>query len=277
MIKRVLIFIFLIVAVANNIRLYAEEISWPFKLRYHSNPYKEEWGNLEKSGFYKTLIETCKEKERHYSDKGMYLTCLRNLTLDTCIKWVQQQFDEPNLICKITTDDSPKFRVIHMIDSSFPQLTPDTICRERKDSIERSVNMWSINSKEYTRFRAVRIMSTGFAYGFFYTELPEATEIEDLAIEMYFSVVIPDNISRLEDLGWDSTLKIVRFKIVYNLLKYFENKENVKDNPEYQIEYDCEALRLWDIGEVEIEGEEVKSVDFLKGESSLLMHSYGWL
>lgn len=277
MIKRFSIFIFIIVAVASNICSHAEDVSWPFELYYYSNPYVEEYGDLEKSEFYKTLIETCNEEGHRHTYRGMYLTGLRDLTLDTCIKWLRKQLDEPNLICKITTDDSPKYRVIHMIDSSFPWLTPDTISRERKDSIERSVNMWSIKSKEFTRSRATRIMSTGFAYGLFYLELPEASELEDLSIEMYFSVVIPENIGRSEDLDRDSTHKIVRFKLKYGIERYLENKEKVKDEPEYQVKCDCEALRLWNIDCVEIEGEEVKVADFLKGESSLLMQPYGWL
>jgi len=256
---------------------YAEEVSWPFKLNYYSNPYVEEDGSLGKSDFYKILIETCNEKGRRYTYTGTYLNGLSNLTLDSSIKWLRQLVDEPDLTCKITTDDRPKFRLLHLIDSSFPHLTPDTIGTEKRDSIARSVNMWSIKNKEYTRSRAVRIMSTGVAYGFFSRVFYPESDLEYSSIVMTLSVVIPENIGNPGELDWNSTLKIVRFEIEYNLKQYLENQENLKDDPEYKERCDCEALRIWDIDDVTIEGEEIKTVDFLKGEGSLLIDWYGWL
>jgi len=227
--------------------------------------------NLEKGDYYKALTKLCNEYGRRYMYKTWTLNGLRNLSVDTSIKWLRQYLNKPELTCKITTDDWPIRNTIQL------NVSEDV---KKEESFHRNslksptYRMWDLVGKDFSLNRALSIMSARIACGYIFTEMSGAEDIENLRLMFFISIAIPENISKPDLPILDSKIQIVKFKIVYTLDRYFENEERFENGEGYQEDCDCEVLKLWNVQEVDITGEEVTALDFLRGETNFMTVSF---
>lgn len=254
MIKKLIILLFVLISAIfdKSTCLCAEEVKWPFKLRYHSNIYNENDNSLKGSDYYEALIELC--KTNYYGNK------LRRLAVDASFEWIEHFLGVDKLPAK--TIDVP-YSLKDSLYFKFSDEDNPELSIHRKSLENPTYQMWDFIGNDYSRYRVVNFLATGMAFGYVCMEMFGDNDIENISFEIYVNLIIPDNIGRSEDLDWDSILKILRFKSVFNIDQYLENQKNTDYNSEFQEQCDCESLRVWNLKEVEIEGEKIRLTDFL--------------